>query len=775
MPASPPPDNETISRSREIRSRRRDGIQKAVLACDRCRLKKIKCDGTTSCQSCVAIGFDCHYSRTVRRYRGSSIAKAQKLQRRLGDAERLLRTAGLLEELDEAPLLMEDIVEATENSPQQTARNSFHSAPTNHGGTFANDTYRLVDTLPAGLDSHVDCRRNFKVGSGQHSITTASSSFPSSAFDSETCNITTPFTLPTKPTTSLSAAGIHLTNAAIGNYHAHLQHRAPSAHEDLRRSDPQEPPSQDEIHGPNSYLSICADPGVKWIATRIGVSNYATCAVSAVSTISQKLKLRQSLSLKRISDPPLETAWLFTRAYFDESLEATYHIIDQASFEQQLREHYNNALCDKTPGWYALRNVVFASGCRIATYKSCTWMEAQTLAQGYFDNALSVEADLLHGTPGILAIQALIIMALFAEGLGTAKLEYMLVSCAVRLAFARGLNLQPTTTNISFQETQRRSWIFWTIYCFEKQLTLRAGRPSAIDDDDISCDLPTWAPDTNSNFVECFRQTVSLAMLSSAIAKSFTTVKARKRSFVEKAELVQTFHEKLQSWHSNLPRMFKVAFPLEAQHLPRGVRAEHVMYLYLSYHGNMTAIHSILGHPWNLPAPDSADQLGGAVCRQIDLSDKALANASQKIIIITRSVSVDAAAPVWLVFYYPLLGMINMFISILKAPASESTAKSIGVIDMAAGYFAYLDYSTDSIFSFALIQNLAQWARQAVTTAATRVPEPEVTPPGANTDVVVSMHDFHANSIPEMGICDIDGMTLGDWPAFLLRLPQFTT
>jgi hypothetical protein len=44
------------------------------------------------------------------------------------------------------------------------------------------------------------------------------------------------------------------------------------------------------------------------------------------------------------------------------------------------------------------------------TTKSCTWAEAQAIAKGHFDNALSVEADLLHGTPGLIAIQALLVM-----------------------------------------------------------------------------------------------------------------------------------------------------------------------------------------------------------------------------------------------------------------------------------------------------------------------------------------------------------------------------
>lgn len=65
--------------------------------------------------------------------------------------------------------------------------------------------------------------------------------------------------------------------------------------------------------------------------------------------------------------------------------------------------------------------------------------------------------------------------------------------------------------------------------------------------------------------------------------------------------------------------------------------------------------------------------------------------------------------------------MINMFISILKTSTAESTSRDMGLMDMAAGYFAYLDYSTNSIFSCSFVQNLAQWARQAISNAAARI------------------------------------------------------
>ena len=61
-----------------------------------------------------------------------------------------------------------------------------------------------------------------------------------------------------------------------------------------------------------------------------------------------------------------------------------------------------------------------------------------------------------------------------------------------------------------------------------------------------------------------------------------------------------------------------------------------------------------------------------------------------------------------------------MFVSILKMPAADTSSKEMGLIDMAAGYFAYLEYSTDSILSFSFIRNIAQWARQATSKLTSR-------------------------------------------------------
>ena len=135
--------------------------------------------------------------------------------------------------------------------------------------------------------------------------------------------------------------------------------------------------------------------------------------------------------------------------------------------------------------------------------------------------------------------------------------------------------------------------------------------------------------------------------MSSTIAKSFATVKARQRPLREKAHLVKEIVTNLRSWYESLSPDLKIAFPVDTRMIPRGLRAEHLKYLHLSYYGNVAAIHSVLGHPWNINDAQLSDQDDTVVTSQIEASSDALAEASRSIILITRSISLDAVAPVW--------------------------------------------------------------------------------------------------------------------------------
>lgn len=164
-------------------------------------------------------------------------------------------------------------------------------------------------------------------------------------------------------------------------------------------------------------------------------------------------------------------------------------------FESQLRAYLSGSNTDQEPAWYALRNVVYATGSRILVSKTGTFREACEVSWGWFENALSVHTEILYLKTSILGIQALALMvgggscflvmanrpskAYFVDELGSPALEYMLCSNALRLACSKGLHKQPASSwNLTPTEACHRQWIFWATYCLEKSIASRSGRPS---------------------------------------------------------------------------------------------------------------------------------------------------------------------------------------------------------------------------------------------------------------------------------------------------------
>jgi hypothetical protein len=63
--------------------------------------------------------------------------------------------------------------------------------------------------------------------------------------------------------------------------------------------------------GPASYLSPCLDPGLSWIADKVGDSTYQRNASSMVSAINQAVKLKRRIEKTRAPDPSPDLASLY--------------------------------------------------------------------------------------------------------------------------------------------------------------------------------------------------------------------------------------------------------------------------------------------------------------------------------------------------------------------------------------------------------------------------------------------------------------------------------
>ncbi|KAH7007449.1 fungal-specific transcription factor domain-containing protein [Ilyonectria destructans] len=779
MPQSPlPDDDETRATSpRTPNAKRRT---KSSQACDRCRAKKIKCNGVRPCKSCLDKSIPCRYETMTRRTRGSAKERAKLLQAQLDHAQMLLRTAGVLGPTIATPASQPhdntqtciDVLLQAASLPSNQPDMVDYSQPISHNNA---DQCQALDQPPSREPSRQDEPENTVsyLFSPQLSLDTDSaqmSSISNSHANSEVLPTATPDTRrETFSSTGCATNSSHELDPldTIIEGLGQIESRGSVVFQDDEGvPGVEEPPSRDEHHGPTSYLSICVNPGIGWIASKIGHSNFTSSAKTLMSSIGGRLKLHKRLSKERIEDPDPKTAWKYTRAYFEETPISTFYLIGRQSFEARLIRHIENPLASQEDSvWFAIRNIVYASGCRALMSKTHSWRESQSKSGQYFENALSVETDLIHGAYGISAIRALLAMAIFSDGGGCQKLEYMLVGCALRLAQSKGLHLRSHTSRISKEEDTKRSWLFWSLYCFEKHLSFRSGRPSAINDDDISCELPSQAPDGNPHKLEWFLLVIRLAKISSSIIQNFSTVKARQQSLTCVAKLVHEHDQKLRRWFDDVPELYKQNPSAKTIGLPSGILDEHLHYLCLSYYGSLAIVHCIFGHPWNVPGP--VDDQDEAVREMLASSYIALADCSRDIILTTRSIKVNSMAPVWLLFYYPLVGMINMFICILNSPKSEHTSRDISLLETVAGYFGYLDYESDGVISFSFTASLGTWARQAVSNANAQQESLLASDPHRDSTGQTDYGDL--NFFDEIADFAIDQMDLEDWPIFLPR------
>lgn len=74
----------------------------------------------------------------------------------------------------------------------------------------------------------------------------------------------------------------------------------------------------------------------------------------------------------------------------------------------RIRNQSNNLEDD--PAWYALRNAVYASGCRILVNRSMGFQAAQEQAWPFFENALSVQSQVLYWQTTVIGVQAFAVM-----------------------------------------------------------------------------------------------------------------------------------------------------------------------------------------------------------------------------------------------------------------------------------------------------------------------------------------------------------------------------
>ena len=456
-------------------------IPKRVHACDFCRAKKIRCPGDDPCSNCVECEVQCHFTPRQRRERKKRDG-LPSLRRRLAHFEDLLETAKT-SSIDDNPLSLL-IVPDTSTSQQE---DRVHQRPPSDSlsDRQRRDRWEVTRQKPQAASdagqSHRAAREDLDSSWHHRRVVSPQSLLPTTVTKTSSHHGSTeaPWERLDSPSQSANMVGLEDT----GGYHTFEKGI--------------------EYWGPRTHMSICSSAGIAWVEQRVKQPDFRLTANRFTQDIASRLKLEKRVSKERMEEPGLEDALTFTRAYFEEASDAPLGIVRRSCFESRLRSFYRSSQTDDDTSWYAMRNIIFASGCRVVLSREGTYAAAQRGSWPYFENALSVHSELLYLSTSMMGVQVLTLMVLqilqhhsvaadkmqayFAEALSCRMLQYMLVANAYRLACGQGLQTQPAPSwNLSQEDKSLRQCVFWAIYGLDKQIACRSGRPSVRDSQQCS-------------------------------------------------------------------------------------------------------------------------------------------------------------------------------------------------------------------------------------------------------------------------------------------------
>lgn len=371
----------------------------------------------------------------------------------------------------------------------------------------------------------------------------------------------------------------------------------------------------EEYSGLSSGIAAISDLGLKWIRSRVPESDELCHTIQYVRE-GLMAHLRQCIPRQPFPNPEMPTVWTalppahtireYVDTYFS-TVQTVFPVVDAVVFEEMLTQWYQQP-SRQSDSWKALLNAVLASGCRAALSNdtASAFQVSSSHSWGLFQNALNYEPKLVHSTTDLLAVQALVVMAVFAQGMSCSqRLEYILCSTATRLAHSLGLQRHvPKQWRMSEREECERHRLFWVIYCLDKSISLRSGRPSVIHDGDISCPFPRnarygttkalakdRAVDTEEPLFDFFLYLVKFCRICSLVVQKLYSTLALCQPLSRLHVAANEILMRLETWRESIPARFRPGQPFSRLNIGNGLVRIQAMVLHFSYYYAVCAVH----------------------------------------------------------------------------------------------------------------------------------------------------------------------------------------
>ncbi|KAE9380925.1 hypothetical protein N431DRAFT_136771 [Stipitochalara longipes BDJ] len=680
------------------------------MACETCRLKKIKCDKVRpKCGRCDLRHLSCHYVRERRRPRKLD---ASEIEKRLHQMEAVFRHmnerfpgANVETRLDE-PDDISEVIEISHVAPLSDALSAEYLPDNDQIG-------REDDEM--GFDWSFD-------GSSRTPAAANSSPAPMSAAD---------------------ATGMPTLVTSSGDQFS----KDEDLLDQILSGKPESPPVEnnaavwirtedgDEYTGPSSGISLLSHPGLTWIQnTFSGTEGVCNTLKSVALEVANHLQIPKCIPVKpwasihihgpRKPLPPEEVVWTYVDAYF-RSVQCLFPVLDRHSFESRLRTYFQDPK-DTDTAWTALMVAVLASGCRalLSAETPTAFEQSGAESWAYFQTAIDLVSQLLYKPANLPVVEALLVMTVYAQGLSSPqRLEYTFCALAAQVAQGLGLHRKPLQSwNLSDFETQERNRLFWVIYVLDKTISLRCGRPSLIDDKEISCSFPYSTPILQTNTIpsicpgdQIAEQTppgfdfffiyTQYARICGNIAKLLYSASALSRPFSGLLPTARKLESAIDKWRDGIPDDFRPGRPFRPSEMPKDLPQIQALSLSFGYHYMICSVHRRFSAMFE--RPEIKETTPGA----LRLADSKYLEAARSMILLTKHLDIESHTPGWMLFYYPITALLGVFTSVVCNPKSGSGNSDIALMEVIVGHLGRLEFMTSGGTAFNKIGELVRLAR----------------------------------------------------------------
>ncbi|KAK0333560.1 hypothetical protein LTR94_020272 [Friedmanniomyces endolithicus] len=703
-------------------------------ACDMCRKKKIKCDGTQKCSHCLNYKTECIFTMVEKKRAPPKGAKyIEGLENRLGRMENLLRLSGLIgedggekgEDLGtlERRLLVER--QGASGSPAQVV--SQGQDGTSRGGA--------LQERPSSTSANGTPQEDPQQVASPPAVNNLSGG---------------PATRrPTDSPRSATAAGATTT--------PNTQRQPSQPQKDPFKRTPQEVDAladqmcslitnncgETRYIGSSSGFSIFSPKGIQWVNEKTGDASFQSMIANATTeSTSQpggagwdhwKPEVFNDLFERKVFKPlpPRRECEALLRDYF-EHFNQMFPLFHEPTFMHLVDKHYSLEPYEGS-GWWASLNVALAIAHRLRVMSNVVGQEEDDHAWGYLKNAMAVMTELTMRNTDLLSVQALLGMALFLQGTPNPQPSFFLVAAAIRLAHSIGLHKRGSGFNLNAVESEQRKRVFWIAYLLDKDICLRSGRPPSQDDDDMNVELPSEDPpdnvgnvplasptgpttngDDNSNHgnaaprprqadgakeeggtrkaMNLFRLMCTFAQIQSRVYKHLYSVRASRQSDGELLNTIGALDSELEAWKDSIPLDFRPEHPINAAHTPLIL---HVVCLHFAYYNCLTTIHRMSVHHGYWTNRLSEYAVSGLNARPLNprvfMSAALCVNAARTSIGLVRYIPQDDYACVWLVLYYPVSALVTLFANILQNPQDARARSDLKLMSSVVSFLTMLE------------------------------------------------------------------------------------